>query len=417
MMNTPTFFPALMAALQFGEPKPEGLRQLSDSDWHELLAFSDRAHLTLPLILRNKQSVPAWVWHRAGTNLADNRKRRQRIAASYQEIASAFSREHIQHLVIKGFAQYPDFISALDTRMQSDIDIYCPREAIRSAQQALWKIGYASDRTLEGYPADHVPAMSRPGNWLWRGNYYDPEMPTGVDLHFCLWNEGLTRVSVNGLQGFWGRRVLRESAGFWFPSLATVDNLAFSALHIVRDLMRGDAVLHRVYEMACFLDKRAEDDLFWEEWLQTHPEQLRSMQAISFSLAREWFGCRCGVVAEDEIARLAEPVAQWLKKFSSSPLTGMFTPNKHGLWLHLALLNGTHDKFQIMQSTLLPLRLPHVGATAQSTTRIAALKRFWPTQRHLRYVLHVCLRFTYHLRLIPGTLWRGLEWRYAQRRA
>src|ERR1700742_4393010 len=74
-MNTPTFFPALMAALQFREPRPEGLRQLSDSDWHELLAFSDRAHLTLPLILRSKQSVPAWVCQRAGHNLADNRKR------------------------------------------------------------------------------------------------------------------------------------------------------------------------------------------------------------------------------------------------------------------------------------------------------------------------------------------------------
>jgi hypothetical protein len=416
-MNIPTFFPALMAALQVGEPKPEGLRQLSDSDWHELLAFSDRAHLTLPLILRSKQSVPAWVWQRAGHNLADNRKRRQRIAESYREITLAFSREHIQHLVIKGFAQYPDFVPVLDTRMQSDIDIYCPREAIASAQEALRKIGYVSDRTLEGYPADHVPAMSRQGTWIWQGNPYDPEMPTGVDLHFCLWNEGLTRVSVEGLQGFWGRRVLRENPGFWFPSLSKVDNAAFSALHIVRDLLRGDWVLHRVYEMAYFLDKHADDDLFWEDWAQTYASQVRSMQAISFSLARAWFGCRCGVIVEEEIARLEAPVAQWLERFSSSPLTGMFTPNKHGLWLHLALLKSAKDKLQVMQNTLLPFRLPRVGATAQATTRIAALKRFWPTQRHLRYVLHVTLRFAFHLKLIPGTLWRGLEWRYAHRRA
>jgi hypothetical protein len=414
-MKTPTFFPAIMAALQFGEPKPEGLRQLSDSDWHELLAFSDRAHLTLPLILRSKQSVPAWVWMRAGTNLTDNRKRRQRIGEAYQEISSALARDHVQHLVIKGFAQYPDFVPALDTRMQSDIDIYCPREVIGQAQQALQKIGYACDRTLEGFPADHIPAMSRPGNWIWRENFYDPEMPTGVDLHFCFWNEGLTRVSVDGLQGFWGRRVLRESAGFWFPSLSKVDNAAFSALHIVRDLIRGDSVLHRVYEMACFLDKHAQDDLFWEEWAQTHAPRARSMQAISFFLARAWFGCRCSVIAEEEITRLEAPVAQWLDKFSSSPLTGMFVPNKHGLWLHLALLNSAKDQLQIMQSTLLPLRLPRLGATAQTTTKIAALKRFWPTQRHLRYVLHVTLRFGFHLKLIPETLWRGLEWRYAQR--
>jgi hypothetical protein len=400
-----------------GAPRHELLRQLSDADWRELLAFCDMAHLTLPLVLRNKAAVPGWVWLRAGNNLADNRRRRQKIAEAYGEIAAAFAANRLRHVVIKGFAQYPDFASTLDTRMQSDIDLYCPQEMIRPAQEVLQQLGYSSDRTLENYPADHVPEMSRRGSWQWRGNFYDPEMPLGIDLHYCLWNDRITRIPVEGVGAFWQRRTFRESVGFWYPGLCTMDNLAFSALHIVRDLLRGDWVLHHVYELACFLDRHAEDESFWETWQQTHDPRLRALQAIPFSLGRLWFSCRCSAAAEEEIERLAPPVAQWLHRFSYSPLSGMFTPNKHGLWLHMALLEGLKDKLVIAQNTLLPLRLPRVGAAAQSQTRVQWLRRFWPAQRHLRYGLHVILRTAFHLRMIPGTLWRGLSWHSAQKRA
>ena len=413
----PQFFPAMMAALQIDNPQPQGLRQLSDAEWNELLAFGDLAHLTLPLVLQNKAAVPAWVWSRAEQNLADNRMRLQRIADAYREISRAFANAGVDHLVIKGFAQYPDFCAALDMRMQSDIDLYCPRAALPAAQETLIKLGYTSHPALKNYPADHVPELTRRGAWKWRGNFYDPEMPPAVDLHYCFWNDVTTRVAVEGAHAFWSRREMREDLDFPFPTLCSMDSLAFSALHIVRDLLRGDWVLHHVYEVACFLDKRAQEHLLWERWQEMHKPQLRSMQAISFYVARLWFGCRCSAVVAQEIDQLSTPIQQWLKKFSQSPLTGMFAPNKHGLWLHMALLPAAKEKLLILGSSLMPLHLPQPGAEGQAATKTRRMRRFWPSQRHVRYLLHVIFRSAFHLKAIPGTLWRGLDWWYAQRRA
>jgi hypothetical protein len=407
----------MMAALRFDDPRPEALLRLLESDWKQLLEFGDLAHLTLPLTLQNQATVPDWVWARAGQNLADNRERGRRIAEAYREIADAFAGAGVDHLVIKGFAQYPDFASALDTRMQSDIDLYCPRPMIPAAQENLKMLGYTGVRALANYPADHIPEMTRRGDWRWRGNFYDPQMPPAVDLHYCFWNEGALRVPIAGVNEFWDRREMREGFAFSFPGLCTIDNLAFSALHILRDLLRGDWVLHHVYEVAWFLEKRSEDDSLWKTWGLIHDPRLRSLQTVSFFLARQWFGCRCSSVVEQETDRLALPIRQWLERFSQSPLTGMFTPNKHGLWLHLALLPTAKDKLFILGNTLMPLRLPRPGTEAQAATKTRRLRRFWPSQRHVRYVLHVIFRTAFHLRTIPGTLWHGLDWWYAQRRA
>jgi hypothetical protein len=415
--GVPAFFKPAMLALHFGEPRPQALGQLSDSAWRKLLAFGDLAHLTLPLVLRSDAGVPAWVQQRVAQNLVDNRERRLRIAGAYREIALAFDDNRVDHLVFKGFAQYPDFVPAPDTRMQSDIDIYCPRTMIPAAQAALQRLGYIGNRALEKYPADHLPEMTRRGSWRWRGNFYDPEMPPAVDLHYCLWNESTTRVAVDGIHEFWDRREMREGAGFQFPGLCTVDSLAFSALHILRDLMRGDWVLHHVFEMAYFMNNSAEDNSLWDKRSQIHDRRMRSLQAVSFQLARLWFGCRCSAAVEDEIEQLSTPVKQWLERFSESPLTGMFAPNKHGLWLHLALLPITKDKLLIVGNTLLPLRLPRPGADGQAATKTRRLRRFWPSQKHIRYVLHVIFRSAFHLKMIPDTLWRGLGWWLAQRQS
>jgi hypothetical protein len=411
----PVFFRPLMAALQWMDPQPQQLRDLAQPDWRDMLDFCDLAHLTLPLVSRSASVMPAWVLERAERNLADNRIRAAKIAEAYREIAVAFQDAGIDHVVVKGFTQCPDFSPELDRRMQSDIDLYCPRALIPAAQQLLEQLGYAGDPALKNYPADHVPEMSRRRGWQWRGNLYDPEMPPGVDLHYCLWNEPLTRVAVTDVDAFWERREGRQLDGLSFPALSLRDNLAFCALHILRDLLRGDSVLHHIYELAFFLHQRADDLSWWQSWSLTYRQQLRSLQAVAFYLAQRWFHCRCSPVVEHEIEHLPAPLKQWLERFWRSPLTGMFVPNKHGLWLHLALLPATRHKLSILVNSLFPFRLPRVGASAQGSTRNKRIQRFWPSQPHLRYVMHVTMRAAFHLSLVPSTLWCGLAWRCSRR--
>jgi Uncharacterised nucleotidyltransferase len=414
--GVPAFFGAVLDALQLSGAETRRLRALTDTEWDELLAFCDLAHMTLPLVMTCQEAAPAWVVSRVNENLVDNRVRVKRIESAYAEIASAFHDAGIEHLVIKGFAQSPEFVRTPEYRMQSDIDLYCPEEFIPAAQATLSGLGYTGDQTLAKFPADHLPEMSRRRGWQYRGNEYDPEMPPSVDLHFCFWNGVTTRLSVSGVSGFWGRRIERRRDNFTFPALSRIDNLAFSALHILRDLQRGDWVMHHVYELACFLHTHAEDEALWQSWAACHDDSLRSFQVISFWLAREWFHCRWAGEIDLEIARIPGPVREWLQRFSKSPLTGMFHPNKHGVWLHLALLESRWDKLHVLGSALMPLRLPAVGAPGQDSTKSRRSRKWWPSQRHVKYVLHLVFRVAFHLQTLPNTLWHGFFWWLDQRR-
>ncbi len=413
--GVPAFFTAILQALQFDRPEVQSLQTLPSADWHELLLFGDLAHLTLPLMRLCGAAAPEWVRARTEQNRADNTLRVQQIQKTYLEMSAAFAHAGIDHVVLKGFSCHPDFAGALEDRMQSDIDLYLPEQFIPAALQALNDLGYEGNRTLAGYPADHVPEMTRRRGWTWDGNMYDPAMPPAVDLHFCLWNQLRTYMPLPEVEQFWIRRVQRHHGHFSFPALCSIDNLAFSALHILRDVQQGDWVLHHVYELAWLLHTRAEDEKFWQSWATTHSDSLRSLQAISFWLARDWFGCCCAEAVVSEVARLPHPVKQWLLRFSQSPLTGMFRPNKHGVWLHLALLPSPRDKFMALRGTLLPVRLPPMGAPGQDASKTRRKRTFWPSQRHARYLLHVLFRAAFHLQTTAVTLWHGACWWLQQR--
>jgi hypothetical protein len=412
--GVPSSFIAALEALQLRGAETLGLWEQTDAKWQDLLNFFDLAHLTLALMRSCRDDAPGWVLSRGNRNLADNRMRVKLIETAYREVAQAFERAGVEHLVVKGFAQYPDFTDSLDLRMQSDIDLYCPQESILAAQAALRSLGYESNQTLAKFPADHLPEMTRRRGWRYRGNEYDPEMPPGVDVHFCFWNFAATRLATPGVDQFWNRRIVRHAGDLSYPSLCPIDSLAFNALHVLRDLQRGDWVIHHVYELAYFLHTHAEDEALWQAWVAQHDDRLRSLQAISFWLAREWFNCCCADAVDREMSRIPAPVRKWLDRFSASPLRGMFRPNKHGVWLHLSLLESRWDQLLVLAKALLPIRLPAVGAPGQDATKSHKTRTFWPSQRYAKYVLHVAFRVAFHLRTLPDTLWHGFCWWFDQ---
>jgi MFS family permease len=410
MRPIPHHVRALLSALQFRDPNLEGLRSLQESEWHELLQFCDLAHLTFPLWRNCADALPAWVRERIEQNASDNAERFERIKNLYTELAVALDDAHIQYLVLKGFAQYPGYVEDPRLRMQSDIDIYCPPESIFRARDRLLALGYGAPQILENAPSDHLPAMIRKTNWEWRGNAFDPEMPPSVEFHFCLWNETNARFAPKGLEDFWPRRVTRHLDDLSFPALDPVDNLGFSALHALRDVLSGDWVLHRVYEMARFLQTNVENRPFWTQWQELHNDSLRSSEAICFWLARDWFACDLPEPVEAAVQALSPAIHQWLVAFNKSPLEGMFRPNKDGVWLHVALLESSRDQRAVLRQALAPLRVPSVGAPGQDTTRQGRKKRFWPSQRYAQYLFYLTSRVGYHAKTLAPTLWRGARW-------
>ena len=411
-LHVPREFSALLAALQLRNPDTTRLTMLTDQEWSHLITFCELAHLMLPLAQLSIDGIPSWVVERLRTDLADNTLRFERIKATYLEAADALHRVGAEHIVIKGFTQVPDYVAAPGLRAQSDIDLYCPPESISAARAALESIGYRADEKTDVSHADHGPALIRSQNWRWKGNFFDPDMPLGIELHFCLWNEHILQFNIP-VDSFWQRRIKRVVCGLAFSSLNSVDHLGHLALHILRNVLLHNWTVHHVHELAVFLHAHANDDAFWESWVYTHDSMLRAYEAIAFYLARDWFDCALHPQAENAIASLTPIRQQWLSHFSGSALEVMFRQNKDSLWLHLTFLSSSAAKRKIFRETMVPTRV----APLHSPTVQVRNKRLVQSGRHhlwLQYAIYFVSRSASHGLASLSTLQRGLLWRLGQ---
>jgi len=398
MRNPPAHINEIVAALQFVDAQPKALRRLTDSRWQDLLPLCDMMQLTIPLRRVCGDDLPSWVQSRIDRNICDNRERHERIRTVYREMADALEAQGVEHLVLKGFTHSPAFVDAPYHRQQSDIDLFCPLESILQARDALCNIGYEPYQGFEHQSIDHLPTMMRKTSWSWAGNYFDPEMPASVDLHYRFWNDAATRLRPKGLNQFWVRRVQRRIDDFSFPALSPVDSLGYAAMHVFHHLTGGLTPYH-VYELAYFLHTNAENDEFWKDWRELHDGLLRRIEAVCFELAIRWFACRVPEEVQKEIRDLPVPAKQWFDQYSNSPLNAFMGTNKHALWLHLSLLESSRDKLVVFCAGLFPVRVPPASAL-----------RRWPLHAYGRFLKHAGSRVGYHLRSLPRTLWDGLRW-------
>ena len=359
--RVPREFAALMDALQCEGASMDALLALDDANWRRLLEFCDLAHISLSLAQLDLAGVPKWVAHRLEQNVSDNSRRFEYVRAAYAEAASALTQSGISHLVLKGFTQAPHYVSDPRLRFQSDIDLYCLQDQIEAAQAALAEIGYRPVEGTDYSAADHVPTLSRPGHWQWRGNPYDPEMPPSIELHFTLWNEDVSLVELPEVQRFRERFVTRRLGREEYPSLSPVDHLGYFALHIVRGVLSGDWVIHHVFELATFLHSHARDLEFWNQWYETHSMNLRRREVIAFCLARSWFSCALPEVVRTEADQLAETQKQWLNRFGGAPLEVMFRRNKDGRLLQLLMATRPRARQSVLRKALLPPPIQSLG--------------------------------------------------------
>ena len=301
MPDIPPPIAAVLSALRFCGSRRESLRALTDPEWESVLSRWEIRRLMIPLRQACGHDLPEWVRSRIDQNLADNAQRFDHIKTVYLTFANALRDTGAEHVVVKGFAQWPDFVENPRSRLQSDIDVYCPPESIDQARDALSKLGYEEAHGLDRELSDHLPTMVLKTEWKWRGNYYDPEMPVSFELHFCFWNESQGRFGPKGLDQFWSRRVERRLDDFTFPALTSVDNVGYSALNVLRDALQWLSVHTSCLRVgACSSTQTRTIEAFWRSWRELHDDSLRGdSEAISFRLAFHCFACRLA----EELAR------------------------------------------------------------------------------------------------------------------
>jgi predicted MFS family arabinose efflux permease len=343
---------------------------------------------------------PAWVNERVARNREANVTRLAKLRQALDEMGAALDRERIDFIVLKGFALGPDWHPDASLRSQYDVDLYCAPETVHAARKVIAELGYEAFDEQSTLPTDHLPMMVRKTGWVWRGDFFDTEIPPAVDLHFQFWDRETEGIDAPGVEQFWTRRQGQ--------ALHPVDVVGYAGLHLLRHLLRGNVRPYHVYELAWFLNQRAGDDGFWIDWQSMHDDRLRRLEAISFRLAQSWFGGCASPVVEEEIKRLPDSVAAWFDQFARSPIDGLFEANKDELWLHLALLETGKQKRRVLLRKLMPTKLP---PPIEIEWLPEGQKTAWmKLRRHARYAGHVVARAVHHARALAPTVWRGWQW-------
>ena len=242
---------AVISALNFSVARIE---DLSDSEWREALAYCDRNQLTL--VLRRvlySAKTPGWVRERLDQSARQNRQRFATTLRLYSNLRARFEQEGLEHLVLKGFAQWPYLAPDPSERPQYDLDLFFTQATVRQARDIVASFSYEEIPSVDRLPTDHLPTMILKTGWRWRGDYFDPEIPLAIDLHFRFWNPGTERFAPSGLEEFWERRHDRVCEGQPFTSLCPEDTVAYTCLHALRHLLRGDSRPINFYEIAWYL--------------------------------------------------------------------------------------------------------------------------------------------------------------------
>jgi MFS family permease len=400
---------AVLAGLSFpADVREQGctiLAALDDSEWKSLLAFADQSAITLILGASCRENLPAWVRDRIDRNIARNTERLARLRSELALVSERLKAEHIEFVLLKGFSLGPEYTLDTRLRMHYDFDLLVPEESIQRAYRAVLSLGYEPFPSNDQTPKDHLPALTRKTGWRWQGDPFDPEIPSSVELHFQFWDSEAERLPSPGVEEFWARRLEQDGV----PVLHPADRLAYSTLHLLRHLFRGSARVNHVYEIARFLETQAENDPFWLTWRQLHPEALRRLEAVAFRLAAGWFGCRVAPEAAEEVQRLTGDVPAWFENYAASPIEALFQPNKHELWLHLALLDSSRDRRKILLRKILPLTLPAAYGDIFVPVQEITFRIRW--KQRIRYVCHLASRTAHHARTLPVMLWHGMLWR------
>jgi MFS family permease len=390
-----------MAALQVGQASDRVARALAcELPWDEVLEFCDRSSLTLILGAVAGDNLPDWVRERIAQNLVENTERLRRTRALQDQVSGWLAAAGIPFIFLKGTTQSPHFVADPRLRPQYDLDLYCPLEDARRAWELLIAGGYDPIEKRGVHPTDHLPSLVRKTGWEYRGgSNFDPETPLGIEVHMQFWDERTERLRAPGVEAFWARR-----NGL---ALDTPDALAYSALHLLRHLLRGSARACNVYEIAWFLERHADEAQFWNRWREWHAPELRRLEAIAFRLARAWFGCALGPAAEEEVFRLPAAVEEWFETFAFSPLETWFHPNKDELWLHLALVDSARDKLAVIQRRLLPQLPGPVDAVCIPQEQLTIGRRMLKYARTARFLAG---RAVFHARAFADLLHSGVRW-------
>ena len=220
---------------------------------------------------------------------------------------------------------------------------------------------------MEAFPTDHLPALIRKTGWQFRGDFFDPEIPLPVELHFQFWNEQTGAAArARARRSFGRRRIHRPMAGTEIAMLHPADALAYASLHLLQHLLRGSGKpFHGVRNRAACSTGSLAGTSVLARVARAASARIAPAGGSSFPAgARVVRRPRVAGRARGDRAACRRPRRAGSRNSRNRPLTREFSPNKDELWLHISLLESRRDAWSVARRRLLPGNLPPFAETA-----------------------------------------------------
>ena len=408
----PTIETYILDYLQFGEQGSAETRWLSahDPGWKRGLEFADQAGLSLhlrDLLIRRDDvgKLPASIRVELERRHSDNVRRMRVMEQEFVEWNRQLQSADIRYLNLKGLLLAPDFVESLETRAQYDYDFLVKMEDLQRAYSLFLQHGYSALHSTRELAADHLPTLIQKSGWKWKGNYYDPDIPRGVELHFQLWDSDFELLPIQILEKAWERSCSRKFGSIDAPTLCQQDTLLYVTLHAFRHLLRNDLRLSHLYEIAFFLQRTSDHERLWEDLIPsvTKCSNATKMVATTLELARSLFLPALSAPVRHFIERhLPAAAASWVRAYGRTGAIHCYRNNRNALLLHLGLLDDNAQRWALVRQRLLPRHLPLPTYGVQTPPEAQDLK--FRVVKGARYLQLLSQRGLFHLRSLGGLL-------------
>ena len=375
---------------------------LSEHQWETYLKKLDRAGMVFHFLSRLRlhgdfEATPPRIQVRLKKNLQDQTDRHLLISREFLEFNRSLQEKKIRYVCLKGLTAFPDFVDDPIHHIQSDHDFLIYPEDLECANEVFLGLGFEPVDSHSGRNVDHLPTLVKCSGWRWKGNFYDPEIPRAIELHFRLWDAEFEGISIHSLEEVWQNSIVREISGIRIPVLSRQDALTYAVMHAFRHLLRNDLRLSHLYELAFFLNRSVHDTAFWNvfgEKLRHCPTSLK-VTATMFQLARHCFEPEVSPLVLEFVARYLPPAGQlWIKKFGRKEALSSYRQSKSGLFLQINFTSTRREGWLKIWKKLLPQHLPpkYLGIKIPEGQK-TILQR---SREGFRFLEQICKRSVFH---------------------
>jgi len=411
--------------LRFGEQQSvesSSWLSVAEAAWKRGLAFTDTAGLSLHLrdrlIRRNDfRKLPASIQIELEQRHSDNVQRTHVMEQEFVELNRRLQGADIPYLNLKGLLLVPDFVERSERRAQYDYDLLVKKEDLQRSYTLFLQSGYSALHSTQELAADHLPTLIQRTGWQWKGNYYDPAIPRGVELHFQLWDSDFELLPIQTLDKVWERSFFQTLGAIEAPTLCQEDTLLYVTLHAFRHLLRNDLRLSHLYEIAFFLQRTCDQERLWEDVIAgvTQCPNTTKMVATTFELVRSLFRPALSSRVRHFIERhLPATAASWVCAYGRTGAIHCYRRNRNALLLHLSLIESNATRWALLRQRLLPRHLPLPTYGVQIPQEAQNLKfRVVKTARYLGLLLQ---RGLFHIRSLTELFFQLPFWLIQNRR-